>query len=122
MKKDLLKKAYFDDADDTDIETFTLSFLPGGLFWLYIALNPQRKWKLVHGKLDKGNKALFERQYNKAFLFTRTYGILTRLSLSHKIALSNLFLPRSADTLPEAYVRADKADDFRWKEALDLMS
>lgn len=122
MKNDLVRKIYFYNADDKDLEKFTARFLSGGLLWVYIALHPDKKWKLIFKKLNGKDKVLFIKEYNKAFLFTRMYTVLTKLSIGHEIKLCNLFLPPSAKGFPEAFIRADRADELRWKEILELMS
>jgi len=118
----LLKKVYFNNADDRNLERFTLKFLSSGLLWVYIALNPERKWGHIFTGLDKKDKSLFIKEYNKAFFFTKTYKELTRLFLGKKIVLKNLFLPPSAETSPEVLLKFNRSDDLRWKEALELIS
>ena len=122
MKNDLVRKIYFDNAKDKDIGKFTVRFLSSGMLWVYVALNPGKEWKLVFKKLNKKDKALFRREYNKAFLFTQIYRTLTKLSIGCEIKLCNLFLPPSAKKFPEAFIKANKADDLRWKEILELIS
>jgi len=121
MKRHLLKKVYFNNADDRNLERFTLRFLSSGLLWIYIALNPGKKWSHVYTKLDKKDKSLFINEYNKALFFTRTYKELTRLFLGKEIVLKNLFLSPSAETSAEALLRFNRSDDLRWKEALELI-
>lgn len=122
MKKDILKKVYFHNADDRDLEDFTSRFLSGGLFWIYIALHPEKQWKLVFESLSKDQKTKFISEYNKAFLFTRTYKEFTKLCLGRPITLKNLFLPRSAKISPESFIKITRSDELRWKEALELIS
>lgn len=122
MKRNRLREIYFHDADDRNLEEFTINFLQSGLLWIYIALNSKKQWELVFKKLNKKNKYLFIKEYNKAFLFTRTYRELTRLFLGKEIILKNLFLPLSAETHPEGFIKFNRSDDLRWKEALELIS
>lgn len=122
MKKDILKKIYFHDADDRNLEDFTSRFLSSGLLWIYIALNPEKQWELIFENLSKNQRAKFISEYNKAFLFTRTYKEFTKLCLGKTITLKNLFLPHSAETSPEGFIKINRSDDLRWKEALELMS
>lgn len=122
MKNDLLKKVYFHNADDRNLEEFTNRFLPSGLLWIYIALNPKKQWEAVFEKITKRNKPLFINEYNKAFLFTRIYRELTKLFLGKEIILENHFLPYSAEASPESFIKSNRADDLRWKEVLELMS
>ena len=122
MKKDILKKIYFHGADDRNLEEFTNRFLSSGLFWTYIALNPPKQWDLIFKKLSRKKKSLFVNEYNKAFFFTRTYRELTKLFLGREIILKNLFLPHSAEISPENFIKSNRADDLRWKEALELTS
>jgi len=121
MKRHLLKKVYFNNADDRNLERFTLRFLSSGLLWIYIALNPEKKWSHVYTELAKKDKSLFIKEYNKALFFTRTYKELTRLFLGKEIVLKNLFLSPSAETSAEALLRFNRSDDLRWKEALELI-
>ena len=121
MKRHLLKKVYFNNADDRNLERFTLRFLSSGLLWIYIALNPEKKWSHVYTELAKKDKSLFIKEYNKAFFFTMTYKELTRLFLGKEIVLKNLFLSPSAETSAEALLRFNRLDDLRWKEALELI-
>lgn len=122
MKKDILRKIYFNGADDGNLEEFTKRFLSNGLLWIYIALNPRKKWSSVFEKLSKKNKSLFINEYNKAFLFTRTYRELIKAFLGKEIILENIFLPHSAETTPESFIKFNRPDDLRWKEALELIS
>lgn len=122
MKRHLLKKVYFNGADDRNLERFTLRFLSSGLLWVYIALNPERRWGDIFTGLDKKDKSLFIEEYNKAFFFTRTYKELTRLFLGKEIILKNLFLPSDAETSPEGFIKFNRSDDLRWKETLELVS
>lgn len=122
MKNNILKKVYFQNANDRNLEDFTNRFLSSGLLWIYIALNPKRKWDLVFEKLNKKNKSLFISEYNTAFLFTRTYRELSKLFLGREIILKNIFLPHSAENFPENFVKHNRSDELRWKEALELTS
>ena len=122
MKNNILKKVYFKNANDRNLEDFTNRFLSSGLLWIYIALNPKRKWDSVFEKLNKKNKPLFISQYNTAFLFTKTYRELSKLFLGREIILKNIFLPHSAENFPENFVKHHRADELRWKEALELTS
>ncbi len=122
MKKDVLKKVYFHDEDDRNLDEFVSRFLESGLLWIYIGLSPRREWGLVYEKLKRKDKLIFINEYNKAFLFTRTYSELTRLFLGKEIILKNIFLPRSAETNPERFVRSSRSDDMRWKEVLESIS
>ncbi len=122
MKNNLVRKIYFNNEEDKNLDKFTVRFLSSGMLWVYVALNPGKEWKLVFKKLNKNKKALFMRKYNKAFLFTRIYRTLTKLSIGHEIKLCNLFLPSSAKNSPEAFLKAGRADDLRWKENLELIS
>ncbi|GBD98454.1 hypothetical protein BMS3Abin07_00468 [bacterium BMS3Abin07] len=122
MKRDILKKIYFNGGDDRDLDGFVEKFLPDGLLWIYIALNSEKPWEDVSGRLEKKKKALFVQEYNKAFLFSRSYRELARLFLGREIILHNLFLPHRAEAEPELFMRFERADDLRWKEVLELMS
>ncbi|MBI4690243.1 MAG: hypothetical protein HY754_08265 [Nitrospirae bacterium] len=122
MKNVLLKKVYFHGADDRNLEEFTNRFLSSGLLWIYIALNPKKKWEIVFKKIDKKNRPLFINEYNKAFFFTGTYRELTKLFLRREIILKNLFLPDPAEKFPQNFLRPGSSDDLRWKEALELIS
>lgn len=122
MKKEILKRIYFHDADDSNLEEFTVKSLSSSLFWIYIALNSKRQWDVVFKKLSRRNKPLFIREYNKAFLFTKTYRELTKLFLGRNITLKNLFLPPAAETHPDQFIKFNRSDDLRWKEALELIS
>ena len=117
-----MKKIYFNDADDGNLEGFTARFLSSGLLWIYIALNPENRWELIFENLSKNRRARFISEYNKAFLFTRTYTEFTKLCLGKTLALKNLFLPHSAETSPEGFIKFNRSDDLRWKEALELIS
>ena len=122
MKKDIIKKIYFQGADDKNLEKFTKLFLQGGLLWIYIALNPEKLWDSIFKKLKGENRRLFISEYNKAFLFTKTYRELTKLFLGKEIALKNIFLPHYAETTPDRFLKFNRSDDLRWKEALELIS
>jgi hypothetical protein len=122
MKKDILKKIYFNDVDDSNIKEFTVRFLSGWLLWIYIAVNPEINWSLIFEKLSKRNKSLFINEYNKAFLFTRIYRELTKLYLGKEIILKNIFFPHSAETFPEGFIKSNQPDDLRWKEVLEVIS
>jgi|GEM_PF-2874338 len=122
MKKAVLREIYFHNADDRNLEEFTNRFLSSGLLWIYIALNPKKQWKSVLKNLARKNKPLFINEYNKAFFFTSTYKELTKLLLGKRIALKNLFLSRSAEATPEAFIKSNRGDDLRWKEVLELIS
>ena len=122
MKKDIIKKIYFQGADDKNLEKFTKLFLQGGLLWIYIALNPEKQWDSIFKKFKGENRRLFISEYNKAFLFTKTYRELTKLFLGKEIALKNIFLPHYAETTPDRFLKFNRSDDLRWKEALELIS
>lgn len=122
MKTDLVRKIYFNNAEDKDLDKFTIKFLSSDLLWVYIALHPRKRWDLVFERLNKKDKALFVKEYNKAFLFTRIYRILVKFSVGHEIKLINLFLPSSANNSPELFVKAEREDDMRWKEIVALIS
>jgi len=122
MKKDILKKIYFQGADDKNLEKFTKRFLSSGLLWIYIALNSKKHWDSIFKKLKGGNRYLFIGEYNKAFLFTRSYKELTKLFLGKEIVLKNIFLPHSVETTPERFLKFNRSDDLRWKEVLELIS
>lgn len=122
MKKDILKKIYFQDADDRDLEKFTKQFVSSGLLWIYIALNSKKHWDSVFKKLKGKNRYLFIGEYNKAFLFSKTYRELTKLFLGKEIILKNIFLPHAAGTAPDRFLQFNRSDDLRWKEVLELIS
>lgn len=122
MKTNILKKIYFQNTDDKNLDEFVIRFLSSGLLWVYIALNPGKQWKSVYEKLNKKQQKIFTNEYNKAFLFTRSYKELSKLFLGKKITLKNLFLPRSAETSPESFIKFSRSDDLRWKEVLELVS
>lgn len=122
MKKNILRKIYFHDADDRDLEKFTKLFLSSGLLWIYIALNSKKHWDSIFKKLKGKNRYLFIGEYNKAFLFTKTYKELTKLFLGNEIVLKNIFLPYSAGTAPDRFLKFNRSDELRWKEALELIS
>ena len=122
MKRSILRKIYFQNAADGNLKEFTVKFLQSGLLWIYIALNPKKQWDVVFKTLSRKNKLLFTREYNKAFFFTKTYRELTRLFLGREIALKNLFLPLTAETYPDNFIKFNRSDDLRWKEALELTS
>ncbi len=122
MKKDILKKIYFQDADDRDLEKFTKQFVSSGFLWIYIALNSKKYRDSVFKKLKGENRYLFIGEYNKAFLFTKTYKELTKLFLGKEIVLQNIFLPHSAEIAPERLLKFNRSDDLRWKDALELIS
>jgi len=122
MRKDILKKIYFQGTDDKDLEKFTKRFLSSGLLWIYIALNSKKHWGSVFKKLKGKNRYLFIDEYNKAFLFTKTYKELTKLFLGKEIVLKNIFLSHTAEIAPERLLKFNRSDDLRWKEALELIS
>ncbi len=122
MKRDILKKIYFHDADDRNLKEFTTRFLSGGFFWIYVAFSPEKQWELIFKSLSKKQKEKFISEYNKAFLFTKTYREFTRLCLGKTITLKNLFLPHLAETFPEGFMKINRPEDLRWKEALELIS
>jgi hypothetical protein len=118
MKKKRINDIYFQGADDRDIFAFTERFLESGLFWIYIAINPGRKWDKVYEKLPTDKKPAFRNEYNKAFLVCDTYKHLSKLFLKKELHIENLFL---GDRIPsDKYVRLERADEARWKEALEL--
>ncbi|HCC69153.1 MAG TPA: hypothetical protein DEP99_04630 [Nitrospiraceae bacterium] len=121
MKKDILK-IYFRGADDKDLKAFIERFLTSGLLWIYIATNPKKRWRLFYEKLLEDKKSLFRDEYNKAFLFCKTYKELSRLFIGKEIQLKNLFLPKEAETWPEKFVRYKREDELRWKEILELIA
>jgi len=122
MKKDILRKIYFQGGDDRNLEKFTKRFLSSELLWIYIALNPEKHWDSISKKLKGRDRRLFISEYNKAFLFTKTYKELTKLFLGKEIVLQNIFLPHSAEIAPEGLLKFNRSDDLRWKEALELIS
>lgn len=122
MKKDILKKIYFKDSDDSNLKEFTESFLSSGLLWIYIGLNPDKQWEMIYKKLSRRKRWLFIKEYNKAFFFTHAFSELTTLFLDKKIILKNIFLPPSAETYPEVFIKPERFDVLRWKEVLELIS
>lgn len=120
MKKRLVIDIYFQGADDSDIGAFTSRFLEGGLFWIYIAINPERGWAHVYEKLPENKKPVFRNEYNRAFLFCNIYKELSKLFIGKALKPENLFLPAEAAILPEKFVKYERSDDSRWKEALEL--
>jgi hypothetical protein len=122
MKTSILKKIYFQNIDDKDLNGFVIRFLSSGLLWIYIALNPRKQWKLVYDRLNKKQQQIFVNEYNKAFLFSCSYKELTKLFLGKKITLKNLFLPHFAETSPEGFIKFNLSDDRKWKEVLELVS
>ncbi len=119
--KDAVKEIYFRGADDKDIKKFTESFLTGGLFWIYIAINPKKDWKSIYQSLSKERQLLFKEEYNKAFLLSKSYRELTKLFLGREILLKNYFLPKEAEILPDRFIKYNRADELRWKEVLELI-
>jgi len=122
MKTSILKKIYFQNADDSNPKEFTAKYLSSGLLWIYIALNPEKQWAAILEKLPKNKKSKFISEYNKAFLFTKTYKELTKLFIGREIILKNLFLPYRAEISPDKFIKFTRSDDLRWKEALELVS
>ncbi len=120
--KNNVKDIYFNGADDKNLEEFTERFLSKGLFWLYIAINEKKGWGNIYRRLSKHKRFLFKNEYNKAFLFTKTYRELTRLFLGKDIILKNLFLPKEAEKWPERFVKYNRVDESRWKEVLELIA
>ena len=106
MKKNILKKVYFPDTDDRNLEGFTVKTLSSGVLWIYIALNPNKQWHTICKALNKKDKTIFTNEYNKAFLYTQTYKEFTKLFLGKKIILKNLFLPCSAEYFPDNFIKA----------------
>lgn len=121
MRNDV-KDIYFKGADDKNLEEFTDRFLSGGLFWIYIAINGKKDWSNIYKRLSKRKRSLFEKEYNKAFLFANAYRELTRLFLGKEIILKNLFLPHDAEKWPERFIKNNRADELRWKEVLELIA
>lgn len=120
MKKKRINDIYFQGADDRDIFLFTERFLEGGLFWIYIAINPGRNWEQAYEKLSRDKKPVFRNEYNKAFLICNTYKNLSRLFLKKELHLENLFLVHRDGHSFEEIIRLERADESRWKEALEL--
>ena len=120
MKRKKINTIYFHGADDKNIFTFTESFLEIGLFWIYIALNPGRKWEQVYENLSKYEKPAFRNEYNKAFSICNTYKNLSKLFLKKELHLKNLFLLPKDGTAFNQLVRLERADESRWKEVLEL--
>ncbi|MBI5664898.1 MAG: hypothetical protein HZC49_07410 [Nitrospirae bacterium] len=120
MKKKRINDIYFHGADDRNIFAFTERFLESGLFWIYIALNPARKWDQAYENLPKDKKQVFRNEYNKAFVICNTYKNLSRLFLKKELHVKDLFLLHG-DGIPfETVIRLERADESRWKEALEL--
>ncbi|MBI4849709.1 MAG: hypothetical protein HY808_14260 [Nitrospirae bacterium] len=120
MKKKRINDIYFHGADDRDVFAFTEKFLVSGLFWIYIAINSGREWKQVYEKLSQDNKPVFRNEYNKALLICNTYKNLSKLFLKKELHLKNLFLLHEDEILFNKLVKLEKADESRWKEALEL--
>jgi len=120
MKKKRINDIYFLGSDDRDIFTFTERFLESGLFWIYIAINPGRDWKKAYEKLSRDKKPVFRNEYNKAFLICNTYKHLSRLFLKKELHIKNLFLLHVDRHLFEEIIKLERADESRWKEALEL--
>lgn len=120
MKKKIIKEIYFKGADDKDLEIFTERFLNSGLFWIYIALNTDKKWKFIYEKLPKDKKSAFKNEYNKAFLFCKAYKELTKLFIGKELCPENLFLPGEAEIWPEKFIKLERADELKWKEIIEL--
>lgn len=120
MKKKIIKEIYFKGADDKDLEIFIERFLKSGLFWIYIAVNTEKKWKFIYEKLPKNKKSAFKNEYNKAFLFCRAYKELTKLFIGKELCPKNLFLPHEAEIWPEKFIKLERADDLKWKEIIEL--
>lgn len=120
MKKKIIKEIYFNGADDQDLEIFTRRFLKNGLFWVYIAINTEKRWKSLYKKLPKNEKSAFKNEYNKAFLFCKTYKELTKLFAGKEFDLKNLFLPGEAGIRPEKFIKFERVDELKWKEIIEL--
>lgn len=120
MKKKIIKEIYFKGADDKDLEIFTERFLKSGLFWIYIAVNAEKRWYFIYEKLPKNKKSAFKNEYNKAFLFCKAYKELTKLFAGKEFNLKNLFLPREAEKWPEKFIKFKKNDELKWKEIIEL--
>lgn len=120
MKKKIIKKIYFKGADDKDLEVFIERFLKSGLFWIYIAVNTEKRWKFIYEKLSKNKKSAFKNEYNKAFLFCKAYKELTKLFAGKEFNLENLFLPYEAEKWPEKFIKFERADELKWKEIIEL--
>jgi hypothetical protein len=118
MKNKKINDIYFQGADDRNIFEFTERFLESGLFWIYIAINPGRKWDRLYEKLPRDKKQVFKDEYNKAFIICNTYKNLSKLFLKKEVHIKNLF---HGDKIPlEKLIRLERADVSRWKEALEL--
>jgi len=103
------------------------------LWWLNLALLANKfEIKKIENSLPLKLKLRFHKDYNRAFLWSKIWGMKAKILAKQELNLPNLYLPQEAEKRPDIYYQIFFGREWlkkkerclvrKWEELLELLA